>query len=108
MGDQNSSKIKEETTAIDLTTIRRLSYLLLGGNLFCYIVLFGPDTTFIPADAVLRVPMFGADVSAKVFLIFFPICLVCLNLYGQILINNVLVKRPKTTHNHYNPQYQTT
>lgn len=99
MGDQNSSKIKEETTAIDLTTIRRLSYLLLGGNLFCYIVLFGPDTTFIPADAVLRVPMFGTDVSAKVFLIFFPICLVCLNLYGQILINNVLAKRPKTTHN---------
>jgi uncharacterized protein YjbI with pentapeptide repeats len=99
LDEQNSSKIKEETTEVELTSIRRLSYLLLGGNLFCYIVLFGPDTTFIPADAVLRVPMFGTDISAKVFLIFFPICLVCLNLYGQILINSILVKGPKTTQN---------
>jgi uncharacterized protein YjbI with pentapeptide repeats len=71
-------------------TLRRMSYVLLAGNLFCLVVMFGPDSNYLSANAKLEIPFIESTISAKLFLIFFPIFLISVNLYAQLLINALM------------------
>ena len=90
MNTHNSNINNDESDQTGLTTLRRLSYVLLAGNLFCLVVMFGPDSNYLSANAKLEIPFIDSTINARLFLIFFPLCLITINLYAQLLINSLM------------------
>jgi uncharacterized protein YjbI with pentapeptide repeats len=86
------TKEPEDTKTNGLVSLRRISYFLLGCNLFCLIVLIGPDSTILAANAKLDIPLIESTISARVFIIFFPLCMIFVNIYAQLMINSMLRK----------------
>ena len=70
-------------------TVERLYTLTLLVAILCIIALFGPDYSLLAADAVLKIPYIGVEVSVASFLIFGPAALLIAWAYLQLALERL-------------------
>ena len=62
---EKKTKEPDSNETNGLVSLRRISYFLLGCNLFCLIVLIGPDSTIPAANAKLDIPLIDSTISSR-------------------------------------------